>query len=111
MPHSAPMDAAFDRDFENLFITFHGSWNRPQATGYKVVQVAYTRNADGLYEPVDPPNSRTAATDIFWSQNESSCSSFTCFRPCGIVFDQAYSRLFVASDRPAEGELFMLARV
>ncbi|KAL2759906.1 hypothetical protein ACRALDRAFT_2129748 [Sodiomyces alcalophilus JCM 7366] len=109
--HSAPMDAIFDRDFENLFITFHGSWNRPQGAGYKVVQVPYTRNPQGLYEPVDPPNSRTAARDVFWSENEASCTSFTCFRPCGIVFDQAYSRLFVASDRPAEGELFMLARV
>lgn len=108
--HSAPMDAAFDRATENMFITFHGSWNRPVATGYKVVQVAFRRGANGQYEPVEPATSMTAAKDIFWSQNEGSCTSSTCFRPCGITFDRAYSRLIVGSDRPSEGELFMLIK-
>ncbi|KAM0603718.1 hypothetical protein ACHAP1_006430 [Verticillium nonalfalfae] len=108
--HSAPMDATFDRATENMFITFHGSWNRPVATGYKVVQVAFRRGANGRYEPVEPATSMTAAKDIFWSQNEGSCTSSTCFRPCGITFDRAYSRLIVGSDRPSEGELFMLIK-
>ncbi|KAM0327420.1 hypothetical protein ACHAQA_005706 [Verticillium albo-atrum] len=108
--HSAPMDAVFDRASENMFITFHGSWNRPVATGYKVVQVAFRRGSNGRYEPVEPATSTTAAKPIFWSENEGSCTSSTCFRPCGITFDRAYSRLIVASDRPSEGELFMLVK-
>lgn len=49
--HSAPLQAVFyNRDTfpaayqGSLFIAFHGSWNRNQPTGYKVVQVSF---ADG----------------------------------------------------------------
>jgi glucose/arabinose dehydrogenase len=51
--HSAPLDvkfysgAAFPSDVVgDAFITFHGSWNRTTATGYKVVRVPF--GADGM---------------------------------------------------------------
>ena len=47
--HSAPLgatfytDAAFPSDFQgDLFVACHGSWNRTQRTGYKVVRVAFS---------------------------------------------------------------------
>src|SRR6186713_21611 len=50
--HSAPLDAKFDSDFSNLFVSLHGSWNRITPTGFKLVSVPFTRLADGSYDPV-----------------------------------------------------------
>ena len=41
--HSAPMDGKFDKEFKNLYVSLHGSWNRVPATGYKVVQIPLRR--------------------------------------------------------------------
>jgi glucose/arabinose dehydrogenase len=56
--HSAPLDlifypgGAFPASYNgDLFVTFHGSWNRSQATGYKVVHVPF--GDDGM--PSGPP--------------------------------------------------------
>jgi len=51
--HSAPLDikfyagAAFPADMHGTaIVTFHGSWNRSPATGYKVVRIPF--GADGM---------------------------------------------------------------
>ncbi|KAL0933602.1 carbohydrate-binding cytochrome b562-like protein [Colletotrichum truncatum] len=106
--HSAPIGSIFDKDFTNLYVTLHGSWNRSPATGFKVSVVPFTKLANGQYDPVAPPDSKTGYSDIFWSTNVASCTASTCFRPSGIIWDRSFSRLFVASDNTQEGELFML---
>ncbi|KAK1513578.1 carbohydrate-binding cytochrome b562, partial [Colletotrichum abscissum] len=108
--HSAPIGAVFDSAFQNLYVTLHGSWNRSPATGFKVSVVPFTQLTYGVYAPVAAPDSKTGYTDVFWSTNVGSCTGSTCFRPSGIVFDKEFSRLFVASDNTAEGELFMLVK-
>ncbi|TEA15649.1 Cellobiose dehydrogenase [Colletotrichum sidae] len=108
--HSAPIGAIFDRGFQNLYMTLHGSWNRSPATGFKVSVIPFTRLANGQYDPVAAATSKTGYNDIFWSTNVGSCTGSTCFRPSGIVWDRAFSRLFVASDNTQEGELFMLIK-
>ncbi|KXH41616.1 carbohydrate-binding cytochrome b562 [Colletotrichum nymphaeae SA-01] len=108
--HSAPIGAVFDSAFQNLYVTLHGSWNRSPATGFKVSVVPFTQLTYGGYDPVAAPDSKTGYSDVFWSTNVGSCTGSTCFRPSGIVFDKGFSRLFVASDNTAEGELFMLVK-
>ncbi|KXH57946.1 carbohydrate-binding cytochrome b562 [Colletotrichum salicis] len=108
--HSAPIGAVFDSTFQNLYVTLHGSWNRSPATGFKVSVVPFTKLTSGGYDPVAAADSKTGYTDVFWSTNVGSCTGSTCFRPSGIVFDKGFSRLFVASDNTAEGELFMLVK-
>ncbi|KAK1491618.1 carbohydrate-binding cytochrome b562 [Colletotrichum cuscutae] len=108
--HSAPIGAVFDSAFQNLYVTLHGSWNRSPATGFKVSVVPFTQLTYGVYAPVAAPDSKTGYTDVFWSTNVGSCTGSTCLRPSGIVFDKEFSRLFVASDNTAEGELFMLVK-
>ncbi|KAG4430237.1 hypothetical protein IFR05_014279 [Cadophora sp. M221] len=108
--HSAPLDAKFDPSFENLFIAFHGSWNRVPTTGYKIVAVPFTRGPDGLYKPTAPPDSTTGYVDIWSNVNVVSCGATSCFRPVGIAFD-AFERMYITSDATAEGELWILGRV
>ncbi|KAK1659141.1 carbohydrate-binding cytochrome b562 [Colletotrichum godetiae] len=108
--HSAPIGAVFDGTFQNLYVTLHGSWNRSPATGFKVSVVPFTKLTSGEYDPVAAADCKTGYTDVFWSTNVGSCTGSTCFRPSGIVFDKVFSRLFVASDNTAEGELFMLVK-
>ncbi|KAH9222029.1 hypothetical protein DL95DRAFT_432325 [Leptodontidium sp. 2 PMI_412] len=108
--HSAPLDAKFDPSFENLYIAFHGSWNRVPTTGYKIVAVPFTQNVDGLYKPTAPPDSSTGYVDIWWNANVTSCGATSCFRPVGIAFD-AFERMYITSDATAEGELWILGKV
>ncbi|KAF6825861.1 carbohydrate-binding cytochrome b562-like protein [Colletotrichum musicola] len=108
--HSAPIGAIFDKDFKNLYVTLHGSWNRSPATGFKVSVVPFTKLSNGQYDPVAAADSKTGYGDIFWSTNVGSCTGSTCFRPSGIIWDRSFSRLFVASDNTQEGELFMLVK-
>lgn len=103
--HSAPLDCKFDSGFENLYISFHGSWDRSTPTGYKVVQVPFTKSDDGSYEPTAAANSNTGYTDIFWNTDVTQCATGTCFRPVGIVFDGT-ERMYITSD--ATGEVFLL---
>ncbi|TVY83852.1 Cellobiose dehydrogenase [Lachnellula suecica] len=112
--HSAPIDGKFDAAFNNLYVSFHGSWNRDPATGYKVSVVPFTK-VDGALKPVAATNSGTGYTDIFWNADVTKCSSDSvssvgCFRPAGLLFDKQ-QRLYVASDASSEGELWMLSKV
>ncbi|KAF2869417.1 hypothetical protein BDV95DRAFT_99165 [Massariosphaeria phaeospora] len=115
MPHSAPIDLKFDPDNTNLYITYHGSWNRSPTTGFKVVQVAIQKGADGNYTPVAPLTSTTGAVDIFWNPAVEKCQgngpSFSsgCFRPAGLAFDKQ-ARLYMTSDISSNGELWVLGK-
>lgn len=100
--HSAPIDAKFDRQAENLFVSLHGSWNRDVPTGYKVVSVPF-----GAGEPVAPADSKDGYDDILWDPQEE-CDSAKCFRPSGLAWDRQFTHLFVSSDNNKEGELYIL---
>ncbi|KAK1778667.1 hypothetical protein QBC45DRAFT_158823 [Copromyces sp. CBS 386.78] len=112
--HSAPIWNTFDADAKNMYITFHGSWNRQPPTGFKVVQVPFTRLADGSYDPVAPADSRTGYTDVFSATNPGSCTAngltqSSCFRLTAASWDPAGRGLFVGSDNSADGEIYILS--
>ncbi|KAF2013129.1 iron reductase domain protein [Aaosphaeria arxii CBS 175.79] len=114
-PHSAPIDCKFDADNTNMYISYHGSWNRNPTTGFKLVAVPFTKGADGQYNPTAPLSSTTGAVDIFWNPNVEKCQgngpSFSsgCFRPAGLAFDKG-GRLFMTSDTSTNGELWILGK-
>ena len=105
--HSAPIDGKFDKDYKNMYVSLHGSWNRQPATGYKVIQIPFQKLADGSYDPVAPQDSATGYSDVFWTQNVGACNGQTCLRPTGIAWDPDFTRMFVASDG-SPGELYIL---
>jgi glucose/arabinose dehydrogenase len=106
--HSAPLDAAFNKDFTSMYVTFHGSWNRNVSSGYKVVQVPFQKDANG-YTPKALRNSTAGWTDIFWNPDVEHCSTTQCFRPVSIAKDR-FERMYITSDSGAEGELIVLGR-
>ncbi|KAJ9144100.1 Six-bladed beta-propeller, TolB-like protein [Pleurostoma richardsiae] len=75
MAHSAPITSVFDSAGKNLYVTFHGSWDRQPATGYKVIEVPFTQLVDGTYDPVAKANSQTAWKDIISASSPDSCQS------------------------------------
>jgi Raf kinase inhibitor-like YbhB/YbcL family protein len=57
-PHAAPMQLvfydgdAFADDYRgDAFVTFRGSWNRAEPSGYEVVRVAFENGKPGSFEP------------------------------------------------------------
>ena len=107
--HAAPIDAKFDADGQNLFVSLHGSWNRRVPYGYKVVTIPFTTNGEGGFEPVAAPDSRDGYDDILWDPQDA-CNSSKCFRPSGLTWDRDFTRLIIASDNSRQGELYLLAR-
>ncbi|KAK4184604.1 L-sorbosone dehydrogenase [Podospora australis] len=105
--HSAPIDGKFDKEFANMYVSLHGSWNRQPATGYKVIQIPFTTLNDSRYDPVASQDTVNGYSDILWTQNEGSCSGNTCLRPTGIAWHPDFSRMYVASDGSV-GELYIL---
>ncbi|KAL7629820.1 hypothetical protein AAE478_001343 [Parahypoxylon ruwenzoriense] len=105
--HTAPLDAKFDISYTSLFVTLHGSWDRQPPVGYKLVAVPFTRSEEGIYTPVAQANSASGYVDVFYPLDEGKCSSSSCVRPVGLVFDAA-GRLYMTSD--TSGEVFMLSR-
>lgn len=108
--HSAPIDGKFDKEFDNMYVSLHGSWNRQPATGYKVIQIPFTKLENGTYDPVAPQDSADGYSDILWTENEQTCSSSTCLRPSGIAWHPDFSRMYVASDG-SDGEIYILYKV
>lgn len=112
--HSAPINAVFDSAGENLYITFHGSWDRQPATGYKVVEVPFHKLADGSYDPVAPRDSKDGYKDIVFASDAASCAggifSNSCWRPAGLVWDPTGTRMVMSSDGSDEGELYLIAK-
>lgn len=113
--HSAPIDAKFDAAGANLYVSFHGSWNRQPATGYSVVEIPFTRLDDGTFDPGAPPDSMSGYKEIFKAQNPGGCQSMSltmssCFRLSALAWDPSGTRLYVASDNQQEGEMWVLAK-
>ncbi|KAL7946591.1 soluble quino protein glucose dehydrogenase [Trichoderma barbatum] len=100
--HSAPLDIKFTPNGSEAFVSFHGSWNRDDPTGYRIVSLAF--GSDG--QPTAPQNSSGAATDIIANPDVSNCPD-ECFRPVGLAWD-SFGRLWFSSD--ATGEIFVLER-
>ena len=112
--HSAPIWNAFDADAKNMYVAFHGSWDRSPATGFKLVQIPFQKAADGSYEPVAAADSKTGYRDIFSATNPSSCTAYgltqsNCFRLTAVGWDPAGRGVFLGSDNSNEGEIFLLA--
>ena len=113
--HSAPIWNTFDKDAKNMYVTFHGSWDRQPPTGFKVVQIPFTKLENGTYDPVAPADSRTGYTDIFSAANPGSCTAngltmSNCFRLTAATWDPAGRGLFVGSDNSREGEIYLLSK-
>lgn len=106
--HSAPLDSVFSKDYSSLYVTFHGSWDRVPSTGYKVVEVPFTKGASG-YGPTAAANSTTGYKDLFWSPEVDHCSTTQCFRPVSIAKDK-FERMYITSDSGAEGEIILLGK-
>jgi len=55
-------------------------------------------------QPVQPPNSKTAAIPVMENPNTGSCPT-GCFRPVGLAFDKK-KRLYMSSD--SSGEVYVI---
>lgn len=90
--HSAPLGLAFapeksswPTDYQNnLFVAFHGSWNRTIPTGYKIVRYELDDKGDVIGEMKDFITG--------WLKNGKSEG-----RPAGIVFDES-GNMFISDD-------------
>ncbi|OAA57094.1 Soluble quinoprotein glucose/sorbosone dehydrogenase [Niveomyces insectorum RCEF 264] len=112
--HSAPIFNTFDTNATNMYVTFHGSWDRQPPTGFKVVQIPFTKLANGNYDPVAPVTSMKGYNDIWSANNPGSCTAngltqSNCIRLTASAWDPAGRGLFVGSDNAAEGEIFILS--
>ncbi|KAH8897906.1 soluble quino protein glucose dehydrogenase [Thozetella sp. PMI_491] len=94
--HTAPLDIKWTADGLTAYISFHGSWDRSPADGFRVMKVQF--GPDG--QPIPAANSKNAATIVMENQNTGSCPR-GCFRPVGLAFDKK-NRLFVSSDSTGE---------
>ena len=99
--HMAPLDMKFNDSGNEAWVTFHGSWDRSDPSGYKLSRLSF---ANG--EPVANSSNNTAYTDIFANMDNSQCPD-NCFRPVGIAVDGS-GRLFMSSD--ATGEIYIIAK-
>ncbi len=111
--HSAPIHTTFDDEAKNMYVTFHGSWDRQPATGFKVVQIPFKKLDTGAYDPVAPADSMKGYNDIFSATNPGSCTAngltvSNCVRLTAASWDPAGRGLFVGSDNSAEGEVYIL---
>lgn len=99
--HMAPLDIKFNNSGTEAWITFHGSWDRQQAVGYKLSVVQFENG-----EPVANSDSTTAAVDIVANQDNTVCPG-NCLRPVAMAFDNQ-GRMFMSSD--ASGEIYLVTR-
>ena len=84
---------------DDAWISFRGSWDRSDPSGYYVALVKF---ANG--QPTEPATSNTSAVKVFGNADNSACPD-NCFRPTGLTFDSK-GRLFMASD--ASGEIYVI---
>ncbi|KKY25735.1 putative soluble quinoprotein glucose dehydrogenase [Phaeomoniella chlamydospora] len=73
--HMAPLDIKFNNSGSEVWVTFHGSWDRTDPVGYKLSLIEFDED-----NPVPKATSLTAATDIFANIDNSVCPD-QCFRP------------------------------
>jgi glucose/arabinose dehydrogenase len=93
--HSAPLGLAFNEGQSfpveyrhNLFVAFHGSWNRSVPTGYKVVRIKLdqNQNSQGVEDFISG-----------WMPPQPSRASRPLGRPVGVLFGQDGS-LYISDD-------------
>jgi len=79
----------------DAFVTFHGSWNREPAAGYKVVRI-----------PINPQTKLPTGEilDVMFEPNPADCGR--CFRPVDLAFDKN-GHLMVTAD--ASSEVFRIS--
>lgn len=93
--HSAPLGLAFtprtinwpEEYKNNLFVAYHGSWNRSVPTGYKIVRHKFDQNG----------NISTKSSEDFisgWLKTDNTTSG----RPVDILFDENLG-MFVSDDK------------
>ncbi|KAF5354900.1 hypothetical protein D9756_005303 [Leucocoprinus leucothites] len=82
---------------QDVFVSFHGSFDRTPPTGYGVVHVPYPFSGTSI-------GSALGYTFLIQAADLDSCPG-KCLRPVGLVFGND-NRLYVSSD--ATGELFVL---
>ena len=99
--HMAPLDIKFNNSGSEAWVTYHGSWDRTNPSGYKMSMIKF---ANG--EPIAAANSNSSYMDIFANVDNSKCPD-NCFRPVGIAIDKL-GRLFVSSD--GTGEVYVVTR-
>lgn len=91
----------FDTNGTTAYITFHGSWDRSDPTGYRLSSVQFD-GATGA--PSANADSNTATADVLSNADLSKCPD-SCFRPVGLAWD-SQGRLFMSSD--STGEVYAL---
>ncbi|TEA22071.1 L-sorbosone dehydrogenase [Colletotrichum sidae] len=97
--HTSPVFLKFSNDGSRAFMSFRGSFNRPDPVGYALAAVEFE---DG--EPVASSDSTDALENIMYNKDLSACPE-QCFRPVGLAWD-AQDRLFMTSD--STGEIYVL---
>lgn len=90
--HSAPLGMRFDEGAKNLYVAFHGSWNRSVPTGYKVVRIA---------DPIGEPEIADYVTG--WRPEGQSAWG----RPVDVIFDND-GNMFISDDYA--GVIYRLSR-
>ncbi|KAI1881115.1 hypothetical protein JX265_001355 [Neoarthrinium moseri] len=99
--HTAPLDIKFHPDGSEAYVSFHGSWNRENPTGYMLASVAFSNG-----QPVESATSTTSLRNILSNPDNSKCPD-ECFRPVSLALD-SQNRLFMSSD--TTGEIYVLAK-
>jgi len=91
--HSAPLGLRFDGEAKNLYIAFHGSWNRTTPTGYKVVRISNPLGEAKIADYITGWRTGKAAA---WG------------RPADVIFDEA-GNMYISDD--AAGVIYRLSKV
>ncbi|KAK6206995.1 glucose sorbosone dehydrogenase [Colletotrichum tabaci] len=97
--HTSPVFLKFANDGSRAFMSFRGSFNRPDPVGYALTAVDFSNG-----EPVASSDSTDALKNIMYNKDLSACPG-QCFRPVGLAWD-AQNRLFMTSD--STGEIYIL---
>ncbi|KAK5655110.1 hypothetical protein OQA88_6009 [Cercophora sp. LCS_1] len=66
--HTAPLDIKFNANRTAAYISFHGSWNRNPADGYRVMRVDFKED-----QPIADSTSNTAQIPVMENPNTRSC--------------------------------------
>ncbi|KAK1593455.1 glucose sorbosone dehydrogenase [Colletotrichum navitas] len=97
--HTSPVFLKFSNDGSQAFMSFRGSFNRPDPVGYALMAVEFSNG-----EPVARSDSTDALRSIMFNKDLNACPG-QCFRPVGLAWD-AQNRLFMTSD--STGEIYVL---
>ncbi|KKW05583.1 MAG: L-sorbosone dehydrogenase [candidate division CPR1 bacterium GW2011_GWC1_49_13] len=90
--HSAPLGLRFDKEAKNLYVAFHGSWNRTTPTGYKVVRISDPTGSSKIADYITGWRTGRAAA---WGQ------------PADVIFDGA-GNMYISDD--TAGVIYRLSK-